>query len=182
MGGGLCGPESVAEMSTDKSSGLPVIATPRSSPGGKVNSPSISDSSTAGKLPSVRTGAQKDSGVSGVVGRAPAFSGCPIAVKLHGTQQGYATKRGRVDWLKAHGITEKSAADNISKSLQPDMDPAAPLYYWQLFALLGPDSVEALIRDFYTRVFADKEDLFFRQAFVQISGVEHHIRTQTLFW
>jgi truncated hemoglobin YjbI len=62
------------------------------------------------------------------------------------------------------------------------MDPKAPLYYWQLFSLLGYEPIEQLVTKFYERVYADNQDPDFKAAFTRISGIEHHIDTQASFW
>jgi truncated hemoglobin YjbI len=100
--------------------------------------------------------------------------GCPFA-----SAEGYATEQGRQDWLAAHGVKD---GFGLIQSLDADPDPTQPLYYWQLHSLLGPRKIEEIIRRFYTRVYADEEDPAFRRAFTQISGIEHHIETQTAFW
>ena len=99
--------------------------------------------------------------------------GCPFS-----SGKGYATDQGRMDWLRAHGLAER----DVSTSLDANPDPSAPLYYWQIHSLLGPRRIEDLVTNFYRRVYADFEDTHFRTAFTQISGIEHHIATQTAFW
>jgi truncated hemoglobin YjbI len=114
-------------------------------------------------------------------------SSVPISVltmtcaKLHTTQCGYTTVQGRYDWLRAHGLANDDAS-KITQSLDADPNIEATLYYWQLYSLLGSHRIEALIRSFYERVYNDWDESWFRDAFVQISGVEHHIATQTAFW
>lgn len=100
--------------------------------------------------------------------------GCPFS-----GSEGYATAQGRKDWLLAHGLPANA---DVSQSLQANLDQSQPLYYWQLFSLLGEAPIEDLVRRFYMRVYSDDEDLKFRDAFARISGIEHHISTQTAFW
>lgn len=95
---------------------------------------------------------------------------------------GYATVQGRIDWLEANGIKDSELIASISQSLEADKDPTAPLYYWQLYSLLGPDKIHALVSRFYKRVFDDYEAPWFRTAFARISDMEHHVATQTQFW
>lgn len=73
-------------------------------------------------------------------------------------------------------------AEKITQSLDADSNLEAPLYYWQLYSVLGYQRIEALIRSFYERVYNDTQESWFRDAFARISGVEHHIATQTAFW
>jgi truncated hemoglobin YjbI len=101
---------------------------------------------------------------------------------LHPTAPGYTTSQGRVDWLTAHNVTSPEDIKRISSSLDADRNLDSPLYYWQLYSLLGMDRVETLVTAFYTRVYADKEEPWFRQAFERISPMDHHIATQSAFW
>lgn len=95
--------------------------------------------------------------------------------------EGYTTVQGRYDWLSAHGLRNEAAA-TIPQALIANGDMDQPLYYWQLYSMLGQSRIVALVRSFYERVYADSEEHWFRQAFVEISGVEHHISTQSAFW
>jgi hypothetical protein len=95
---------------------------------------------------------------------------------------GYATAAARVEFMESCG---KSAGPNrqlTPSELTADPDTSKPLFYWQLFSILGYDRIESLIRTFYNRVFADNEDPEFKEAFVRVSGVEHHIETSTSYW
>lgn len=92
---------------------------------------------------------------------------------------GYSTLQGRKDWLKAHDITDESA---VSQSVEADRNPTAPLYFWQLYSLLGPVRIKRLIETFYESVYDDEAASWFRDAFSRISGVEHHVHTQAAFW
>jgi hypothetical protein len=98
---------------------------------------------------------------------------CPAR---HAPSAGFATEQGRRAWLKAHGGVESK--DTLSMVADPD--PAAPLYPWQLYSLLGHQKLHAIVDAFYTRVYADAENPWFREAFARISGVEHHINTQVV--
>lgn len=98
---------------------------------------------------------------------------CPFSGSV-----GYTTEQGRVDWLQSQGISTGS----IALDTQADLDNNAPLYYWQLYSLLGEQRIEDLIKRFYTRVFNDTDDPAFRNAFARISGLDHHVATQSQFW
>lgn len=103
---------------------------------------------------------------------------------FHKTQPGYCTSTGRIDWCKAHGISDAEHAQVISKSLEADADPTAPLYYWQLFSLLGIEMIHKLVTDFYESIYDDDEEeaAWFRNVFVEIGDADHHITSQTAFW
>eukprot|EP00164_Ancoracysta_twista_P000286 GFYU01000402.1.p1 GENE.GFYU01000402.1~~GFYU01000402.1.p1 ORF type:complete len:251 (+),score=71.52 GFYU01000402.1:210-962(+) len=99
----------------------------------------------------------------------------------HKCGYGYATADSRRAWLTAKGITG-AAADKISNSLEASTDPSHPIYYWQLFSVLGASRIEKIVQRFYENVYADDEDPEFKRAFTRISGIGHHVRTQTQFW
>jgi len=128
----------------------------------------------------------------------PAVDGCPVdkgsglntpissrpkqkEPKLFRYGCGYATQTGRDDYLKDKGIT-KEKAQHISDKFVADTNVTTTLYYWQLNSLLGPQRIRALITSFYKQVYMDEENPWFRDIFKRISGIEHHIATQTAFW
>lgn len=92
---------------------------------------------------------------------------------------GQVTAHGRLDWCKAHGIVDTSA---IPLTVQADKDPNAPLYYWQLFSVLGMDMIRDIVADFYKSVFADTEEPWFRDPFVALNDIDRHIHVQTWYW
>lgn len=94
---------------------------------------------------------------------------------------GYTTEDGRLQWLQEHNYDEESA-EKISKSLQANLDATKPLYYWQLYSLIGTEPIVSIVQDFYERVYADTEESWFRDAFASISGIHHHVQTQALYW
>jgi truncated hemoglobin YjbI len=100
----------------------------------------------------------------------------------HNAKCSYATEQGRKDWLAAHGITRPADMRAVTESYVADSDPQAPLYYWQLFSLLGLDRIHAMVTLFYKRVYADDDAPWFRDAFARISDMDHHVTTQTQFW
>jgi len=99
---------------------------------------------------------------------------CPYAGKY-----GYVTKSIQDSWLRAHPEVEDNSA---TRSLVADLDTRKPLYPWQLFSLIGSQGCHKIVHAFYTRVYADTEDLFFRDAFANIFSFDHHVATQTQFW
>jgi truncated hemoglobin YjbI len=101
------------------------------------------------------------------------ISRCPFNAR-----KGYTTDQSRREYLEVWKKTE----DELSPSLVADPDKTKPLFFWQLYSLIGEDPIIAIITDFYTCVYADKEEKSFRQAFTRISGKEHHILTQAAYW
>lgn len=65
-------------------------------------------------------------------------------------------------------------------SLTASNDVSKPIQFWQLYSVLGPDRIVAIVRNFYVRVFAAEE--WFASAFARIGGVEHHVMTQSAMW
>ena len=78
--------------------------------------------------------------------------------------------------MEAHG---KPAADS---SLMANPVPNAPLFFWQLYSVLGADRIEEIVRCFYTRVHADQEETWLRDAFIRLGSLEHHVAVQADFW
>jgi truncated hemoglobin YjbI len=118
--------------------------------------------------------------------------GCPFEPK-----RGYATADGRREfaryWLSQndsshdnnnidnhnnHGTTTVSLPDSLSANL----DITQPLYFWQLYSILGHPPIIDIVTDFYRRVYADHENEWFRGVFARISGPNHHIATQAAYW
>lgn len=78
--------------------------------------------------------------------------------------------------MEMHGKT----LSEIDESLEAK--PEGPLYFWQLYSLMGSKRIQRIIHAFYVRVYADVEAPWFRAAFTRISSLEHHVLTQTQFW
>jgi truncated hemoglobin YjbI len=96
-------------------------------------------------------------------------------------RNGYSTEQGRREYLKSHQVSDLSKA----MSLYADPDQTSqPLYYWQLYSLLGQRPIIELVTAFYTRVYADDDAEFewFRHAFTRLGSKEHHIQAQAAYW
>ncbi|MBC7283193.1 MAG: hypothetical protein H5U12_17370 [Hoeflea sp.] len=65
-------------------------------------------------------------------------------------------------------------------SLDAPNDPGKPIQVWQLFSVLGPDRIVAIVRNFYERVFADEE--WFTSPFARVGPLDHHVMTQASMW
>jgi hypothetical protein len=115
---------------------------------------------------------------------------CPFA-----SSHGYTTEVGRSDWIKAQtkagsskkkGKGESKGGDDedlpVPQDLNASMDQSDPIYYWQLYSIIGQRPIERLVRTFYQKVYDDEDDPDFKNAFARLSGIEHHIQTQTSFW
>jgi truncated hemoglobin YjbI len=101
------------------------------------------------------------------------------------TSYGYTTEMFR-DRFITQGIKSGKLPQEAHRianivNLTATADPAQPLYFWQLFSLLGSTRIDKVVRIFYQIVFADPED-WFRKSFSNISSMEHHVATQSAMW
>ena len=67
-------------------------------------------------------------------------------------------------------------------SLIASNDLTKPLYFWQLYSILGEKYIEDLIRLFYTKLFKDTKNKWFTDEFIEIGSIEYHVRGQKKFW
>jgi truncated hemoglobin YjbI len=116
---------------------------------------------------------------------------CPFEPK-----RGYATADSRREfaryWLSQndsmHGDNDNNNNNNgtttvsLPDSLSANLDIAQPLYFWQLYSILGHTPIIEIVTDFYRRVYADHDNEWFRGVFARISGPNHHIATQAAYW
>jgi len=100
------------------------------------------------------------------------------------TANGYMTETTRATYIAAaisSGVLPVDA-HRIPEilSLSAPQDQNSPIQFWQLFSILGPDRIVAIVGDFYERVFADEE--WFTSVFARVGGLHHHINTQASMW
>ena len=67
-------------------------------------------------------------------------------------------------------------------SLIASNDITKPLYFWQLYSILGEKYIEDLIRLFYTKLFNDNKNKWFSDEFIEIGSIEYHVKGQKKFW
>lgn len=103
-------------------------------------------------------------------------------VCVHATGNGCTTMHGRADWFEFHGVTDPKTIEDIGTSLFANPDLDAPIYFWQLYSILGTKPLEAILENFYGRIFDDEEQHMFKQAFVDNGEIDHHVRTQVYYW
>ena len=65
-------------------------------------------------------------------------------------------------------------------TLKAPNDSSQPIQFWQLFSVLGPDPMVAIVETFFERVFADEP--WFTSVFERVGGVEHYTITQASMW
>jgi truncated hemoglobin YjbI len=100
------------------------------------------------------------------------------------TRLGYMTEKIQRDYIQAvvaKGLLPAEAirmADILS--LTAPNDVSKPIQFWQLYSVLGQDSIVRIVQDFYHRVFA--QDDWFRSIFERVGGINHHINSQASMW
>lgn len=100
------------------------------------------------------------------------------------TSNGHMTERVRAAYI-ATAVSKNLLPENAHRmaaivSLDAPNDPTQPIQFWQLYSVLGPDRIVAIVRAFYQRVFNDEQ--WFRSVFERVGGVEHHVMTQAAMW
>lgn len=100
------------------------------------------------------------------------------------TANGYMTEITRTKYIDAAiktGVLPKDAhrIPEIVSLIAPQ-SPTTPIQFWQIFSLLGPEQIVAVVQDFYTRVFADED--WFTAPFKRVGPLNHHINTQASMW
>ena len=100
------------------------------------------------------------------------------------TQHGYMTKTAQTAYVATAMDLVLLPSDTMRRadlvSLKASNDLDVPIQFWQLFSVLGPDPIVAIVQSFYERVFADED--WFTSVFARIGGVEHHTMTQASMW
>lgn len=103
---------------------------------------------------------------------------------LFPTQHGYMTKTAQRAYVAVaieKGLLPADALRNGDiMSLKASNDPAVPIQFWQLFSVLGPDPIVAIVQRFYEHVFQD--EAWFTSVFARVGGIEHHTVTQASMW
>jgi truncated hemoglobin YjbI len=100
------------------------------------------------------------------------------------TQSGYLTDKIRTQYIDS-AIEKKLlpvAAHRLAPvlSLTASNDSAKPIQFWQLYSVLGPQRIQAIVRRFYKHVFTDEP--WFTSVFSRISSEERHTLTQASMW
>lgn len=102
----------------------------------------------------------------------------------YSSQNGYMTEsvqRGYIAAAVTQGLLP-AEAHRIAAiiSLTASNDVSKPIQFWQLYSVLGPERIVAIVRNFYERVFRD--EAWFTSVFARVGGVNHHIMTQSAMW
>jgi truncated hemoglobin YjbI len=96
-------------------------------------------------------------------------------------QCGYCTVESRRDYIRMRAAAAAAAlqdnGDNKkhepSTSMVADPDIHQPLYFWQLYSLLGREPIYEILTNFYTRIYQDmkEENEWFRNAFTSNDSI-----------
>jgi truncated hemoglobin YjbI len=111
---------------------------------------------------------------------------CPFEAKL-----GFSTKETRQEYLDL--IAEKKKMDDDQagpseetiESLTADLDTTKPLYYWQLYSILGKDPIIDCVTTFYSLIWADDDTdagAGFKAAFANVCEIDMHVKAQSAYW
>ena len=101
-------------------------------------------------------------------------------------KMGNLTNIIRYDYIKT--LIEKNLLPNNSLEnkeiirLYANNDKNKPLYFWQLYSIIGEDIIEKLIRIFYTKIFNDTKNKWFSEEFIELGSIEYHVKGQKKFW
>ncbi len=100
------------------------------------------------------------------------------------TRHGYMSEKIQRDYISS-AIEKKVLPKDAHRmtqivSLDASNDPAKPIQFWQLYSVLGQDSIVEIVRSFYERVFADEN--WFTSVFARVGEIDHHLVTQASMW
>jgi truncated hemoglobin YjbI len=115
------------------------------------------------------------------------FSRNRVQQELYPSSAGHMTLIGQKMFITAEikrgTMSENCFTDPTITTLDASPDTKDPLYFWQLFSVLGPDQIEQIMAKFYVRVFDDQEEGFwFRDVFAKSESQEYHVKAQTQMW
>lgn len=99
---------------------------------------------------------------------------------------GNLTDKIRTDYLNQQILQGRMTIElaNSQKvlSLIASDDQTDLIYFWQLYSVLGKDRIRGIVCAFYTKIFSDVEDAWFKEAFESTGSLEYHVNGQTRFW
>jgi len=102
-------------------------------------------------------------------------------ISFHEPRNGYTTSAVHQEYCQHN--PEVTPIDTSNEyNLTAGDDPQDTLHFWQLYSILGEEPIVEIVTDFYSRVFADDQEPWFRDAFIKVAPLEHHIATQVAYW
>ena len=100
------------------------------------------------------------------------------------TQHGYMTKTAQTGYVGNAMDAGLLPSDTMRRAdlvtLNAPNDPSQLIRFWQLFSVLCPDLIVAIVESFYEHVFADEP--WFTSVFKRVGGVEHLTMTPVSMW
>ena len=99
-------------------------------------------------------------------------------------QSGYMTDAIRTKYI-ASAVDKRLLPANAYRmqdviTLNASDDPKKPIQFWQLFSVLGPERIIAIVRQFYQRVYRDEP--WFTSVFEKVGSEPHHVASQSSMW
>ena len=99
---------------------------------------------------------------------------------------GYMTENVRrkfIDYSVREGLMPNVAPrmPDVVSLIAPK-DTEKPIHFWQLFSIIGERSVLALCTNFYSKVWNDSKNSWFKEVFERTGKKQHHIATQSQMW
>lgn len=99
-------------------------------------------------------------------------------------QSGYMTETIRNKYI-ANAIEGRLLPINAYRlehiiSLSASNDSNKPIQFWQLYSVLGPERIVAIMSRFYDLVYNDEH--WFKSVFMSAASKERHIQTQSTMW
>lgn len=91
---------------------------------------------------------------------------------------GYSTAPAIAHFRQFH----PEVTDADARCLHADPDISKPLYFWQLYSVLGENRIIQIVQNLYTGIADDDEEVWLCNAFERISSWDHHNATQAAFW
>lgn len=91
-------------------------------------------------------------------------------------QKDYIQSKIKTKKLDANAFENKDIISLIASN-----DPTKPIYFWQLYSILGEAPIHTLIHIFYENIFKDPND-WFREEFEDLGTIEYHVNGQKKFW
>lgn len=104
-----------------------------------------------------------------------------VAKPKYNPSAGYVTDRFKGLYFKMHPIEDRDERERATM-LIADTDASAPLYFWQLYSLLGERRIVGVIEAFYARVWASDQPAWFRESFSNITTLQSAVNAQAAFW
>lgn len=99
-------------------------------------------------------------------------------------QSGYMTESIRTKYIDS--AIEKNLLPANAHRLEPVIslvaanDTSKPIQFWQLYSVLGPERIMAIVSQFYNLVYNDEQ--WFMSVFARMGAKDRHIMTQSGMW